>query len=91
MRLHGKELIDFDAYPISTPGPARDAILQKVRQALDLRGCAVLKGFLTPAGVAAAVAEAESVADQGHRSYSRTNAYFTLDDPSLPESDPRRR
>jgi hypothetical protein len=51
----------------------------------------VLKGFLTTTGVAEAVAEAESVADKGHRSYSRTNAYFTVDDPSLLATDPRRR
>jgi hypothetical protein len=31
------------------------------------------------------------VADRGHRSYSRTNPYFTAEDPSLPETDPRRR
>jgi len=46
---------------------------------------------LKPTGVAEAVAEAEGVADQGHRSFSRTNAYFTADDPSLPTTDPRRR
>lgn len=91
MRLAAKELINLETYPISTPGPARDALLSRVRGDLDTRGCAVLKGFMTPAGIAAAVAEAESVADKGHRSYSRTNAYFTKDDPSLPEEDPRRR
>lgn len=85
------DLIDLDRYPISTPGPARDAVLADVRAGLEARGCAVLKGFLTPAGVSAAAAEADSVADQGHRSYSRTNAYFTAEDLELPESDPRRR
>lgn len=91
MQLSAKDLIDFETYPISTPGPMRDAILTRVRDELELRGCAVLKGFLTPAGIAAAVAEADAVADKGHRSYSRTNAYFTAEDPSLPETDPRRR
>ena len=85
------DLIDLQRYPISTPGPARDAVLAEVRAGLAARGCAVLKGFLTPAGVSAAVAEADSVADKSHSSYSRTNAYFTADDPGLPESDPRRR
>jgi hypothetical protein len=85
------DLINLDAYPIATPGPVRDAVLARVRQDLEARGCAVLKGFLTPAGIAAAVAEAAGVADKGHRSYSRTNAYFTAEDPSLPENDPRRR
>ncbi|MGA9412927.1 MAG: hypothetical protein WBV78_21110 [Roseobacter sp.] len=91
MRLKAKDLIDFERYPISTPGSLRDAILDRVRGALDLQGCAVLKGFLKPEGVAEAVAEAEGVADFGHRSYSRTNAYFTSEDLSLPASDPRRR
>ncbi|MEP2028700.1 MAG: hypothetical protein ABJI96_08335 [Paracoccaceae bacterium] len=91
MRLNAKDLIDFDRYPISTPGSFRDAILDRVRGGLELQGCAVLKGFLKPEGIAATVAEAEGVAGLGHRSYSRTNAYFTSEDFSLPESDPRRR
>jgi hypothetical protein len=72
-------------------GARRDAVLNDVRRALGARGCAVLKGFLRPEGVAAAVAEAHGVADRGHRSYSRTNPYFTAEDPSLRETDPRRR
>lgn len=91
MQLLAEDLINYDRYPIATPGRLRDKILKAVRKALDAEGCAVLKGFLTPAGVAAAVAEADGVADKGHRSYSRTNAYFTADDPSLPTDDPRRR
>ena len=78
------DLIDRGRYPIHQDGPARDALLSKVRADLAQDGCAVIKGFLTPAGVAALAEEAESVADQGHRSYNRTNAYFTADDPSLP-------
>ena len=66
-------------------------MLAEVRAGLAARGCAVLKGFLTPAGVAAAVAETDEVADKSHASHSRTNAYFTKEDPTLPESDPRRR
>ncbi|MBF9059841.1 hypothetical protein HKCCSP123_11675 [Rhodobacterales bacterium HKCCSP123] len=90
MRHKAEELIDMARYPIATPGPARDAILARVRDELDARGCAVLKGFLTQAGIAATVAEADGVADRGHRSYSRTNPYFTAEDTSLPASDPRR-
>ena len=91
MRLLAKDLIDLDRYPIATPGPDREAILTQIRGDLARRGCAVLKGFLTPAGIAAAVAEADGVADRGHRSYSRTNPYFTAEDTGLPTSDPRRR
>lgn len=83
-------LINLDRYPIHQQGPKRQAVLEAVQEDLARDGCAVLKGFLTPAGVAALTQEADSVADQGHRSFSRTNAYFTQDDPSLPTEDPRR-
>ena len=84
------DLIDRGRYPIHQDGPARDAVLAKVRADLAQDGGAVSKGCRTPAGVAALAEEAEGVADKGHRSYNRTNAYFTADDPSLPEDDPRR-
>lgn len=84
-------LINLDRYPISAEGAARDAVLSAVRADLRRDGCAVIKGFLTPEGIAATVAEADNVAGQGHRSFSRSNAYFTTDDPTLPEDDPRRR
>lgn len=84
------DLINYDRYPITTPGAAREAVLNQVQAELDSQGCAVLKGFLTTEGIARAVAEADGVADQGHRSYSRTNPYFTAEDPSLADTDPRR-
>ena len=84
-------LIDLDRYPIDRPGAARDVVVAEARDALQADGCAVLKGFLTPDGVAATVAEADAAAPGAYRSFNRTNAYFTADDPSLPEEDPRRR
>ena len=90
MNISSKDLINYDRYPIATSNPKRDAVLVDVRRALKEQGCAVLKGFLTPAGVAEAVSEADSAAHHGHRSFSRTNAYFTIDDPTLPVDDPRR-
>jgi hypothetical protein len=50
-----------------------------------------LKGFLTQHGIEALTKEAESVSKMGHRSFNRTNPYFTKDDPNLPADDPRRR
>lgn len=85
-----KDLINYDRYPIAASGPKRDLVVADVQKALEKQGCAVLKGFLSPVGVAAAVSEADAVAGNGHRSFSRTNAYFTTDDPSLPKDDPRR-
>ena len=62
-----------------------------MRAGLVRDGCAVVKQFLTPAGIDALVHEAERVADKGHRSFNRTNVYFTKDDPALGIDDPRRR
>ena len=36
-------------------------------------------------------AEADAVAHHAHRSFNRTNPYFTTDDPALDSDDPRRR
>ena len=83
-------LINLAQYPIQFKCPERDATLARVHEDLERDGCAVLKGFLTQAGIDALRQEADSVAQMGHRSFSRTNAYFTKDDPSLPEDDPRR-
>ena len=68
----------------------RDALLEGVRTDLARDGCAVIKQFLTSRGIAALTAEADSVADKGHRSFNRTNVYFSKDDPNLPTDDPRR-
>ena len=83
-------LIDLERYPFHREGMEREALLKQVRSDLTLDGCAVLKGFLTPEGVAALATEVDKVSDKGHKSFNRTNAYFTKDDPGLPASDPRR-
>ena len=90
MPCDASRLIDLERYPIHHDGQARDAVVAQVRSELTRDGCAVVKGFLTPDGVAALTEEADGVAVHGHKSFSRTNAYFTKDDPSLPEDDPRR-
>ncbi|MEQ9259860.1 MAG: phytanoyl-CoA dioxygenase family protein [Roseovarius sp.] len=84
-------LIDLKTYPIDCPGPLRDALVEDVRAQLARDGCAVIRSFITPEAIAALTAEADGVAHLGHRSFNRTNAYFTKDDPNLPDSDPRRR
>lgn len=88
--MHGPGFIDLKRYPIAQAGPDRDELIKQVQNDLAQDGCAVLKGFLTQAGIEALVAEAEAVAHLCHHSHSRTNAYFTQDDPTLPDSDPRR-
>lgn len=84
------QLINLEDYPIDMPGPALDEVIRKVREDLATDGCAVLKGFLTQKGIDALVKEADRVADKAHRSFGRTNAYFTKDDPNLPQEHPKR-
>ena len=86
-----QDLINLDRYPIHADGASRVALVERVQQDLARDGCAVLKGFLSQKGKNAITAEADGVADKGHRSFNRTNVYFTADDPTLPDSDPRRR
>ena len=91
MSWSAQDLIDLERYPIHIASTHREAILADVRESLAQDGCAVLKGFLTPKGISALTEEADSVADQAHQSFSRTNPYFTKDDPTLDPQDPRRR
>lgn len=90
MSFYANDLIDLERYPIHQPGPARDALIAQVQGDLAKDGCAVIKGFLTPKGIAEIANEADGVAHLGHRSFNRTNPYFTKDDPALPGDDPRR-
>lgn len=83
-----ESLIDLARYPIDRHG--REEVISAVRADLAKDGCAVLKGFLTPEGVAQIAAETDKVADKGHLSHEKTNPYFTADNPSLPNGDPRR-
>jgi hypothetical protein len=89
--LTAADLIDRSCYPLDQPGDALDACIARARRALDADGCAVLKGFVRAAHVPALVAECERVAPHAHRSFNRTNVYFTTDRPELPPSHPLRR
>jgi hypothetical protein len=85
------DLIDTDRYPITEAGPARDAVIDRLRGAIASDGCAVLKGFVRPERIAELVEECDRVAVHGHRNFNRTNPYFTQDRPELPERHPLRR
>ena len=84
------KLIDLERYPIDQEGPRKNALIADIQAQLDDIGCAVLKGFLTPLAVEQLTKEADNVAHLAHRSFNRTNPYFTADDPTLPDDDPRR-
>lgn len=85
-----QKLINLTRYPISSVGKERESLVAQINAELNAHGCAVLKNFLTPEGIAASIREADSVASHGHHSYSRTNPYFTAQDTSLSVNDPRR-
>ena len=90
MDFASTDLIDYDRCPIDQDGAERAALVERVRSDLSRDGCAVIKKFLRAQGIEALATEADSVADKGHRSFNRTNVYFTTDDPSLASDDPRR-
>ena len=85
-----RDFINLAAFPIDDEGPTLQARIDEARAALAKDGCAVLKEFLSPAGIEALTREAEHVAPNAHRSFNRTNAYFTKDDPTLPPDHPKR-
>jgi hypothetical protein len=90
MELH--EIVDLGRYPLDCPGSmALQRLVSDLQEELAEDGCAVLPGFAHGKGVAALVSEAERAAPAAHRSFNRTNAYFTRDDPQLPASHPVRR
>ncbi|WP_108860400.1 hypothetical protein [Ruegeria sp. Alg231-54] len=86
------DLVDLGRYPIDCPDSrAYERLIGDLRRELDQDGCAVLPGFIHPEGLAQLLKEADAVADQAHRSFNRTNAYFSKDDPRLDLNHPIRR
>jgi hypothetical protein len=85
------ELVDLDAYPLLDPdSPTRKAVIERAREQLDAIGAAELPGFLSPAGLAAALSDAIAVEPRSHRSGGPSTAYLEFPDLSLPEDHPRR-
>jgi hypothetical protein len=89
--INASDFVDLELYPIDQPGPARQAVVESARAAIEADGCAVLKGFVRSERLPELVAECDRVADRGHRNYNRTNPYFTVDRPDLPTGHPLRR
>ena len=85
------DYVDTVRYPVDVPGPARDALIDRLHWELGGAGCAVLKEFVRADRIADLVTECDRVAPHGHRNFNRTNAYFTQDHPELPVSHPLRR
>lgn len=87
-----RDAIDLERYPIDRPDSLLYAqLLDDLRSQLSADGCAVVRGFVRAERVADLIVESDRVAAKGHRSFNRTNPYFTEDDPALPERHPLRR
>lgn len=84
--------LNYEALPLHAPtGADYRRLVDHMRADLASDGCAVVSNILSPAGIAALTAEADAVAPHAHRSFNRTNPYFTADDETLPPNHPRRR
>ncbi len=83
-------LVDLERYPINRPeSRAYHVAVERGREQLVGTGAAELEGFLSPAGVAALVADAEALAVRAHRSSGQGTAYLEVPDFSLPHDHPR--
>ncbi len=86
------DLVDLGRYPIDRPDSyGYMQLIADLRRDLEVDGCAVLPGFVHEDGLGKLIAEADHVAPKAHRSFNRTNAYFTQDDPSYGIGHPIRR
>ena len=92
MRTAAAEFVDLKSYAIDQiASSSYKTILERVRVDLRAVGCAVIPGFVHEDRVDSLIEEADRVAAHAHNSFNRTNAYFTTDDETLPESHPIRR
>ncbi|KEZ78406.1 HalD/BesD family halogenase [Salinisphaera hydrothermalis] len=85
------DLVDTECYPLEDfNGPRMQDVIGRVQDDLAEDGCAVLRGFMRPAALQRASAEGRELARKTFFSSARVNAWFTRDDPSLGDDDPRR-
>lgn len=86
------DYIDLNRYLLDRQGSAGYAkIVSDAAAQLADDGCCVLKGFIRRQALPYLVWQADLVAPRAHRSFNRTNPYFSEDDPDLPPKDPRHR
>lgn len=85
------DLIDTHRYPLhDCDAPELKALIEHARAALAEDGCCLLKDFLRPEALRAACEQGQSLSGKTFYSVRKVNAYFTEDDPALPNDDPRR-
>ena len=83
-------LVDLERYPLLHPGSAAyRACVADARRQLRDKGAAELPGFVSPAGVAELVRDADALAPRAHPSAGQGTAYLEFPDFSLPPDHPR--
>ncbi|MFN8037798.1 MAG: hypothetical protein U0Q07_01185 [Acidimicrobiales bacterium] len=84
-------LVDLERYPITDrDSAAYAAVVAAARAELAATGAAELSGFLSPAGLDAALADAVAVEASAHRSEGPATAYLDWPDLDQPDGHPRR-
>ncbi len=90
MTPHVEDVVDLARYPvIELDSPAARAVIEEARAQLAHNGAAELPGFVTDAGIAALVDDAETLVPRVHHSEGVGTAYIEFPDFSLPEDHPR--
>jgi hypothetical protein len=83
-------MVDLERYPVTTRhSDAYAAVVAEGRRQLADKGAAELPGFVSPAGVAELVRDAEALAPRAHASGGQGTAYLEFPDFSLPPEHPR--
>jgi hypothetical protein len=83
-------LVDLERYPLLHRESERyGACVAAARQQLAANGAAEIPGFVSPAGVAELVRDADDLAGRAHRSGGQGTAYLEFPDFSLPPEHPR--
>jgi len=86
-----EQLVDLERYPLLAPGSARHrAAVDAARADIARMGAAELPGFLSPRGLALALADARGLAKLAYRSGGMGTAYLELPDASWPADHPRK-
>jgi hypothetical protein len=83
-------LVDLERYPMLQPmSDAYRAVVAEAQSQLKATGAAEIPGFVSPAGVAELVRDADSLAQRAHPSGGQGTAYLEFPDFSLPADHPR--
>jgi hypothetical protein len=86
------ELVDLDRHPLlDLASPSGAQLAARARADLVATGACELPEFLTPAGLAACLADALALEPLAHHSHGTTNAFLAPTDPTRPDDHPRNR